>query len=588
MNATLPSSRAGASCVENSRTHKIYCFGGHLDTAPHGYTSEITEYTPSTDTLVTKSARFPSSLTVRSCAENSATHKIYCFGGAAPDASVAPESTIFEYDTETDTLTPKSAVLPFWRYALTCTEDSSTHIIYCMGGVNGWGSATDQIAAYNPANDTIIVKNARLPSGSYIRGCTEDRQTHHIFCFGGNTPYVMLNEILDYNPAADVMTTTSGLMPKAFSGLACVQNTGSRKIYCLGGFSTADNRYGSPGTYLDTVYEYSIPDQAFTLVPSAVLPAGRNLWYQGCAEDSSTHLIYCFGGDNGTSVTNQILRLGSGALPECSDGLDNDGDGEIDFPLDPGCTDPSDNSEENPVLSPQCTDGIDNDGDGLTDFPDDPGCSGIDDDDETGGPFSSSSSVASSASTVSSTDSQSSAASSVSSALLGTVCSDGLDNDGDGAVDWPNDFSCDSPQDQDESAPVTECQDGIDNDGDGRIDLADGQCRNRQDTAESALGTCSDGIDNDADGFIDFGRDPGCLTVHDPDEFNTFQCTDGVDNDQDGATDFPVDFSCSSGIDADEFLPVAACQDGVDNDGDGLIDYHDLGCGTAYDNDERN
>ncbi|MCP3986940.1 MAG: hypothetical protein GY723_21340 [bacterium] len=49
--------------------------------------------------------------------------------------------------------------------------------------------------------------------------------------------------------------------------------------------------------------------------------------------------------------------------PECGDGLDNDGDGFADFPLDPGCRDASDAIED-----PQCQDGIANDGDGLIDF----------------------------------------------------------------------------------------------------------------------------------------------------------------------------------------------------------------------------
>lgn len=34
-------------------------------------------------------------------------------------------------------------------------------------------------------------------------------------------------------------------------------------------------------------------------------------------------------------------------LPECSDGIDNDGDLLIDYPADPGCSSPSDNSEYN-------------------------------------------------------------------------------------------------------------------------------------------------------------------------------------------------------------------------------------------------
>ncbi|MGH0034155.1 MAG: FG-GAP-like repeat-containing protein [Myxococcota bacterium] len=48
---------------------------------------------------------------------------------------------------------------------------------------------------------------------------------------------------------------------------------------------------------------------------------------------------------------------------ECTDGLDNDGDGLIDHPADPGCLDADSASEW-----PECQDGLDNDGDGFVDF----------------------------------------------------------------------------------------------------------------------------------------------------------------------------------------------------------------------------
>jgi hypothetical protein len=67
-------------------------------------------------------------------------------------------------------------------------------------------------------------------------------------------------------------------------------------------------------------------------------------------------------------------------LPQCRDGVDNDGDGLIDLGQDPGCTSPSDNSElDNP---PQCSDGVDNDRDGFIDFPNDPGCFSLTDNSE--------------------------------------------------------------------------------------------------------------------------------------------------------------------------------------------------------------
>ncbi len=89
-------------------------------------------------------------------------------------------------------------------------------------------------------------------------------------------------------------------------------------------------------------------------------------------------------------------------LPQCSDGLDNDGDGTADatgvyeggvlkFPLDPGCSGPNDNDEHGTA---QCDDGRDNDSDGKADFkgavvgsvtyPADPDCTSLTDTSEAG------------------------------------------------------------------------------------------------------------------------------------------------------------------------------------------------------------
>jgi hypothetical protein len=83
---------------------------------------------------------------------------------------------------------------------------------------------------------------------------------------------------------------------------------------------------------------------------------------------------------------------------DCANGLDDDGDGEIDFGADPGCDGPDDPSERSASLP--CDDGTDDDGDGFVDHPADPGCQGP------------------------------------GAAREDAACQDGLDNDGDGQVDF--------------------------------------------------------------------------------------------------------------------------------------------------------
>jgi hypothetical protein len=68
------------------------------------------------------------------------------------------------------------------------------------------------------------------------------------------------------------------------------------------------------------------------------------------------------------------------AAAQCRDKIDNDGDGKIDYPNDPGCISKTDPTERNANV--ECDDGKDNDGDGKIDYLD-PGCSSLTDNDET-------------------------------------------------------------------------------------------------------------------------------------------------------------------------------------------------------------
>ncbi len=267
-----------------------------------------------------------------------------------------------------------------------------------------------------------------------------------------------------------------------------------------------------------------------------------------------------------TDFTDLFIFTTSSALPQCSDGIDNDDDSLVDYPADPGCDSDQDNDEADVVILPQCSDGIDNDNDSLIDYPADPGCDSDQDDNE------------------------------IDEVL--PACSDNIDNDNDGLIDFPADPGCSYPEDNNEFNVefVPQCSDDTDNDNDGLVDYpADPGCSSEQDNSEedeAPVTQCSDGVDNDDDGFIDYPADPGCDSPEDNNEVEEeliTQCSDGIDNDNDGLTDWPTDPGCESLEDDDEIdeIVIYQCSDDIDNDNDGLVDYpSDPGCRSTEDDDE--
>ena len=134
---------------------------------------------------------------------------------------------------------------------------------------------------------------------------------------------------------------------------------------------------------------------------------------------------------------------------------------------------------------------------------------------------------------------------------------------------------------------VTACSNGVDDDGDGLVDFPDDpDCMSPMWSDEAHVPACADGVDNDLDGFADFGEDPGCRSLLDDEESGGAECSNGADDDADGLVDFPDDPGCTSADDVSE-LDVPACANGLDDDGDGLVDYPlDDGCASALDGDE--
>jgi len=152
-------------------------------------------------------------------------------------------------------------------------------------------------------------------------------------------------------------------------------------------------------------------------------------------------------------------------------------------------------------------------------------------------------------------------------------CSDSLDNDNDRATDYPDDFSCSSPCDNDETNPKAQCQDGVDNDGDGLIDyLHDPECSNRQDNKEEPECFDSDGgLNYGVAGYVTYlgGRqDDTCFYGYMVQEFY-------CEGDNYGREDvycediFGFGATCSDGA----CKKPPQCNDHLDNDHDGFCDY---------------
>ncbi|MEO8704209.1 MAG: hypothetical protein ABI867_29420 [Kofleriaceae bacterium] len=291
---------------------------------------------------------------------------------------------------------------------------------------------------------------------------------------------------------------------------------------------------------------------------------------------------------------------------ECSDGIDNNGDGKIDFPEDPGCATPGDNDENTVcpgVDCPACSDTIDNDGDGDIDFPDDPSCNSaggtseacsqsepvllITTPDTTGTTVGAVNDFEPTCAATS-TDSGPDLVYQINLPTVATLDLD-LDTDMDAVLVLTNgtcgpaELVCRDP----ETLSATNLAAGtyfivvdgfFDDDADAFTLGVTGTIANGN-SCESPL--VAAGVLRCATGFA-CGGTPGSQTCQPP------QCSDGIDNNGNGTTDFPDDIGCASALDAlenDVVCPGATCPvcaDSTDNDTDTLVDFPaDFGCNSV-------
>ncbi|MEE9293564.1 MAG: tail fiber domain-containing protein [Phycisphaerae bacterium] len=310
MNATLPTPRSGLPCVGFPTTGKVYCFGG-IDGS---LTNEIIEYDPITRGLSTLSAHLPTPRFALACVASSAVNKIYCFGG---DEGSTMQDEIVEFDPGIpDVPGPipiMNAVLPSGRAGLACAASAATGKIYCFGGKDGSSARLDEIVEFDPGipdvPGSIPIMNTVLPSPRFGLACATDSSTGKIYCFGGLTgANTYLDEIVEYDPGIPDLPGPIPIMdatlPSPRYAFTCATDSSTEVIYCFGGFN------GPPETYFNEIVEYDpgIPDVPGSIpIMDAVLPSPR--FGLACATDSSTGKIYCFGGANGGGFFGDIVEF---------------------------------------------------------------------------------------------------------------------------------------------------------------------------------------------------------------------------------------------------------------------------------------
>ncbi|NNL68234.1 MAG: hypothetical protein HKP30_18440 [Myxococcales bacterium] len=201
-------------------------------------------------------------------------------------------------------------------------------------------------------------------------GPTSDPADDRLFALDDDAS--SFEDLLEIDPATAAVVNRGGLntgLSSGFTGLAFDASTGTL--------------YASSAAGLFTIDPTSCPPGLCNTTPvSGVSVARTGSGLAWSAESGLLHLVGNQFGDARTlydtidpvslTVGETIIIDGFSAggvaappadVPACRNGLDDDGDGEADFPDDVGCYEP-----DSAVEQPQCQDGVDNDGQPGTDF----------------------------------------------------------------------------------------------------------------------------------------------------------------------------------------------------------------------------
>ncbi|WP_141327312.1 IPT/TIG domain-containing protein [Myxococcus sp. AB025B] len=287
-----------------------------------------------------------------------------------------------------------------WQPWVRCGDGQQCFPRSAPGGVP---SLTEFQCRLPRCSDYIDDDGDGLTDFPFDPGCTspeDDDETDPVqvpACGDGldNEPDGLKDQRMDYGPAGDpscmsaadddesycgevIPTTSLPSAPWVVSGRT--SRTGGPVRRCASSFSPHVNAYDFvapvPGAYrfrIDSVRS------AYLALREDSCRGASIGWCQLTDETRSTEMVVVLAANEhvvatveGSVATDFVLTVD---MPfQCGNGLDDDGDGVVDFPAEPGCESMMDADEQDPLVLPVCSDGRDNDGDGRVDFPQDPDC----------------------------------------------------------------------------------------------------------------------------------------------------------------------------------------------------------------------
>lgn len=217
---------------------------------------------------------------------------IYLFGGRSKHSTkYVFSSSIYKYDTASNTLTKLDAVLP------TGTERISAAIvgsnIYLFGGntspYNGHG--LDTICKFDTTTETITTLSVSLPDICFAMSAAV--YGSFIYLFGGikgtvNNP---TNVIYKFDTVNETITTMSATLPEARRDMLVA--TIGNNVYLLGGAGNGGSK--------NTVYKFNFITESISLYDS------MTLYIQGAAVCVVANDIYMIAGYT-ASLSNKIYK----------------------------------------------------------------------------------------------------------------------------------------------------------------------------------------------------------------------------------------------------------------------------------------